>query len=216
MDLITNEIVTILLLKCNCQYSNKYIKHQHFVIQTEHSTGLVTYRAILYGTDEIAATTLIEYIQDWINTDGLLLTETEGIITVDENCKLVISSFDSILCDNLEVSATTPTSSPSPIASSGQTTQIGAEAHTSVSHTIESTSHEVSYTTQTLNDYTASSANTETIAVNATDNSGSQLQVMLLLIVGICGILVCFLIIICFLGLTLFITMKKSKKRKQQ
>ncbi len=200
------------MLKCNCQYSNKYIKHQHFIIQTEHSTGLVTYRAILYGTAEIAATALIEYIQDWINTDGLLLTETEGIITVDENCKLAISSFDSILCDNLEVSATTP----SPIASSGQTTQIGAEVHTSVSHTIKSTSHAVSYTTQTLNDYTASSANTETIAVNATDNSGSQLQVMLLLIVGICGILVCFLIIICILGLTLFITMKKSKKRKQQ
>ena len=195
------------MLKCNCQYSNKYIKQQHFIIQTEHSTGLVTYRAILYGTAETAATALIEYIQDWINTDGLLLTETEGIITVDENCKLVISSFDSILCDNLEVSATTtPVSSPSPIASSGQTaTQIGAEAHTSVSHT-----------TQMLNDNTASSANTETIAVNTTDNSGSQLQVMLLLIVGICGILVCFLIIICFLGLTLFITMKKSKKRKQQ
>ena len=213
LELITDKILAILMLKCNCQYSTKYIKHQRFN-QSQHST-LITYRARIYSTDEIEATALTEHLQEWINTDGILINETELFVTVDTNCGLAINSFDTILCDNPKLLTTTKAMSALLFSTTfmkqiAQTAERTTE-HTAASHTFQYTSSLLlTNTTERLMLTNAASSTTKTVEINSTD---PQQQIMLILI-GICGLTSCAWIL-GFLILTVTIVINKSKKKER-
>ena len=97
INLISGIIVEAVSDRCNCPYSVGYITNEHFLCSDESST-YVTYRALIYGTNEAKAETLAGYVQDYVSMGG----DSNLNITIDSNCGALIISFNDSLCDEFE------------------------------------------------------------------------------------------------------------------
>ena len=54
----------------------------------------MTYRGTLFGTRNVNGTEIVGFIQDWVNTNPLIMTDNNQFARVDSNCPVVISSLN--------------------------------------------------------------------------------------------------------------------------
>ena len=92
---------------CHCGFTAGHIDHAVSGFQcSENQRNQVVFRSKLYGTMNTNASTLTNYIQQWVSS-GTLIAVLGLILDVDPTCPVHISSFSDPEC-----AVTTPSSSP--------------------------------------------------------------------------------------------------------
>ena len=92
---------------CHCGFTTGHIDHAVSGFQcSENQHNQVVFRSKLYGTVNTNASTLTNYIQQWVSS-GTLIAVLGLILDVDPTCPVHISSFSDPEC-----ALTTPPSSP--------------------------------------------------------------------------------------------------------
>ena len=92
---------------CHCGFTAGHIDHAVSGFQcSENQRNQVVFRSKLYGTVNTNASTLTNYIQQWVSS-GTLIAVLGLILDVDPTCPVHISSFSDPEC-----ALTTPPSSP--------------------------------------------------------------------------------------------------------
>ena len=105
---ITSAVLEELTGSCaECGITSDIIDRQSFACYPE-SPMYVTYRARLEGTSETDSGSLISLIEDWVS-GGTSIIVTGGLMTVDSECSVAISSLSERECS----SSTTTSSSQS-------------------------------------------------------------------------------------------------------
>ncbi len=97
---LADAILGVLIEKCSCQYSLHHIIEQHFECSEDSSTE-VTFRAKLYSSNEIEAATLVQYLQEWVNSKSNtihIINQTDIVIKLNTDCGVGIDSYNDTLC----------------------------------------------------------------------------------------------------------------------
>ena len=81
---------------CSCQFNSSFLLRSHLLC-FDQSPQIVTYRAQLSGTNQVSASALVTYIEQWINTNSDILVQ-KSRVSLNTSCALVIPSFDSEEC----------------------------------------------------------------------------------------------------------------------
>ena len=81
-----------------CAQCGRDVLHNEFLVCYPESPSFVTYRARLEGTSDTDSDSLISLIEKWVVRGGVVLNSTGGLVQVDSDCSVVISSFSEPEC----------------------------------------------------------------------------------------------------------------------
>lgn len=100
---VTDAIIKTITESCDCQYLSNFITNQSLQCHGSENNEQLLYQAHVYGTHEIQAHLIVEYIQDWVNSIRPTVTfkisnHLNAELPIDERCQVAFSSVDDLNC----------------------------------------------------------------------------------------------------------------------
>ncbi len=92
---ITSHLTQALVDLCTCAFNTSLLVNS-FIVCFD-SPQYVTYRAVLTGTNTLSACELTVLIEQWIESDPLVVVQSEGL-RVRDTCPVVIAALNSPEC----------------------------------------------------------------------------------------------------------------------